>query len=314
MSIGEKLYSFGDFPYLNPVNFLWDPYNSTSLFANIPSLWSVIWYHHNPVDGFATVGGEEGFVLASNPWASGSKYNRRYTSEIEVIHNELKEQVGNQIFTSFSFNTDVYLRGLDYTVQEMEDMRGFSYLNSDTGPMDNIYQHLETMTKEFSPGFQSFVLWNSHQCSGEVDLNYFGSDINSITANNFAQTPAPNGWSVVGNIRKNGADWCVNRFRDIVRNSGISDKIGVLGTNTSNVPQTYFANLLSGNVWTGKNLWIQSGMSEYLNPLILDPNHPRRKFVDKWIALRLICRNRNKIVNLLSTKVDTRKYHRHEKK
>jgi len=40
----------------------------------------------------------------------------------------------------------------------------------------------------------------------------------------------------------------------------------------------------------------------------------KRKFVDKWIAIRLICKQSRNIVNLLSTSVGIRKYHRHEQK
>ena len=55
-------------------------------------------------------------------------------------------------------------------------------------------------------------------------------------------------------------------------------------------------------------------MSEYLNPLALNYNAQSRKFVDKWMAIRLICKTAQNFVNLLSTNVGIRKYHRHEKK
>ena len=117
----------------------------------------------------------------------------------------------------------------------------------------------------------------------------------------------------------------INKFRDIVRDGANTSMASVLGSQTTGIPQVYFGltdNNTSTNpiefeeeggpAITGRDMWIHSGMSEFLNPLILNVNNPRRKFVDKWIALRLICRNKNNIVNLLSTKVGTRKYHRHE--
>ena len=68
----------------------------------------------------------------------------------------------------------------------------------------------------------------------------------------------------------------------------------------------------------GEQIWVNSGMSEFLNPLIINTGDSRapvsgRKFVDKWIAIRLICNSTQNLVNLLSTKVGTRKYHRHDK-
>ena len=51
-------------------------------------------------------------------------------------------------------------------------------------------------------------------------------------------------------------------------------------------------------------------MTEYLNEIMLDPTLEGRKFVDKWIAIRLICKQSQFFVNLLSTKVGARKYHR----
>ena len=60
----------------------------------------------------------------------------------------------------------------------------------------------------------------------------------------------------------------------------------------------------------GYQTWIHSGMTEYLNEIMLDPTLEGRKFVDKWIAIRLICKQSQFFVNLLSTKVGARKYHR----
>ena len=319
-NIGENLYSFGDFPYLNPVNFMWDPQTSGQI-SSIPRLFGNIYRHHSDAIGLNS-GGAGFYNIIPEGWQCGTRYERRYTNEIEVIHNEDPET--NKIFTNFSFNTDVFKQGFDQLVQQSEDLNAFSYLNSDTGELDNIYNYTDTRTRIFSPGFDSFVVWNSHQASGEIDFKYFGSD-NPNYVPFGGVVPPQTGWSTIGNIRKNGADWSVNKFRDIVRDGANTSMASVLGSQTTGIPQVYFGltdNNTSTNpiefeeeggpAITGRDMWIHSGMSEFLNPLILNVNNPRRKFVDKWIALRLICRNKNNIVNLLSTKVGTRKYHRHE--
>ena len=56
------------------------------------------------------------------------------------------------------------------------------------------------------------------------------------------------------------------------------------------------------------------GMYEPQNLEYLDLEKPwnlQKKFVDKWIGIRLICDNsRNNLVNLYSASVGARKYHR----
>jgi hypothetical protein len=114
-------------------------------------------------------------------------------------------------------------------------------------------------------GFDTFVVWNSHQNSGYRDLVY------------------------LQNIRRNGSEWNVSYFRDIF-----------MGNNTTALAHT---------------IWAHAGMTEYVNPNAINYiASNNRKFVDKWIAIRLICKNQQNFINLLSTKVGIRKYHRNEKK
>ena len=61
-------------------------------------------------------------------------------------------------------------------------------------------------------------------------------------------------------------------------------------------------------------MFLVDGMKEDLNPVYLNLNKPwhlQKKFVDKWVGIRLICDNtRNNLVNLYSVSVGARKYYR----
>jgi len=229
----------------------------------------------------------------------------------------------DKIYHNFSFDSTVLNYHMDENVEDLSiegsgnpPILPLSGLGTTNGFIDDVY-HNVPITEMFDPGFASFVLWNSHQCSGEVDLIYYPQNDGNVATQSPQGIAA--GWSTVGNVRKNGSDWCVNKFRDMVVDSGNIAGINITGENVFNIPQVY-ENVIDPSVSTnpsmGRSIWVHSGMTEMLNPLIFDNNattNPKRKFVDKWIALRLICRNRQNIVNLLSTKVGTRKYHRHDK-
>ena len=63
-----------------------------------------------------------------------------------------------------------------------------------------------------------------------------------------------------------------------------------------------------------KPMFIVDGMHELQNLEYINLDKPwytQRKFVDKWIGVRLICDNsRNNLVNLYSTSVEARKHYR----
>ena len=209
------------------------------------SIWlgNEIWWHHPP-----------GYLYQPN-----QRFKHRYTQEIEVIHNEANDV--NKLFYNFGYNVDVYRYGMPESLDISE--AGDQY-DTNMQPLIDTY-HAVPHDELHDMGFDTFVVWNSHQNSGYRDLVY------------------------LQNIRRNGSEWNVSYFRDIF-----------MGNNTTALAHT---------------IWAHAGMTEYVNPNAINYiASNNRKFVDKWIAIRLICKNQQNFINLLSTKVGIRKYHRNEKK
>ena len=142
-------------------------------------------------------------------------------------------------------------------------------------------------------GFTSFFMYNTFQLSGEEDLEY------------------------LINIRRVGNNWKVNRFRDMA----------AIATDTSAYYTSTNTNIIGG-VNTGtitsssiNNMFSVTGMDEpinnsYLNLLpTTNQNHKRwferKKFMDKWAGIRLICdNNQNNLLNLYSASIGVRKIYR----
>jgi len=148
-------------------------------------------------------------------------------------------------------------------------------------------------------GFTSYFLYNSFQASGESILEY------------------------LINTRYIGNSWKINNFRDM---SAVVDQTGSTGTAPTtglNIPNTstyYMSTNLNviGGTNTGtlttstvNNMFIYNIMYKDINPLYLDLNKSwdqKRKFIDKWVGIRLIYDNiTNNLLNLYSTSVATRK-------
>ena len=134
-------------------------------------------------------------------------------------------------------------------------------------------------------GFSSLYIYNTTQLSGNVALDYL------VTT------------------RKIGNAWKVNKFRDMAANFEYiggyyaNQQVNVVGeVNTSAISTMQVP------------MFLVDGMNENINPVYLNLNKPwhlQKKFVDKWVGIRLICDNRrNNLVNLYSVSVGARKYHR----
>lgn len=123
--------------------------------------------------------------------------------------------------------------------------------------------------QQFHPGFTSFYAYNTTQISGEIDLLY------------------------LNNIRKTDNNWNVNAFRDlsaITYNSGLaSGQINVQG------------DFYNGTFTTlpTEPMFSEEGV---INSNYIDSNKPwyeQRKFVDKFLGIRLIANNLSKnLINL----------------
>lgn len=123
--------------------------------------------------------------------------------------------------------------------------------------------------QQFSPGFTSFYVYNTTQISGETDFVY------------------------LTNIRKTDNTWNVNAFRDlsnVVANTGLAaGQINVQG-----VP--YTGTLVPTSI---EPMFLSEGIinSNYINSN--KPWYEQRKFVDKFLGIRLIANNLSRnLINL----------------
>jgi hypothetical protein len=131
--------------------------------------------------------------------------------------------------------------------------------------------------QEFNPGFTSFYVYNTTQMSGEVRLVY------------------------LNNIRKTDSNWNVNAFRDLSAvevNSSLSvGQVDVQG----NIYNTSTTIISSEPMFTSEGI---------INPNYINSNKPwyeQRKFVDKFLGIRLISNNLSRnLINLYTVSVASR--------
>jgi hypothetical protein len=124
--------------------------------------------------------------------------------------------------------------------------------------------------------FNKYYIYNNHQNSGVVEFKY------------------------LQNLRRVEGSWSFNDFRDLVKynkNFTLSDnEYNISGGFNNNVLTPYFT-----------NMFLQEGV---INPEILDTTKPwyeKKKFSDKFIAVRLIGENLTNLVNLYSVNASFRK-------
>ena len=179
----------------------------------------------------------------------------------------------------------------------------FEFIHNDLKSQSNLLFNFEYTADVYNNaginilqnGFTSYFLYNSFQASGESIIEY------------------------LINTRYIGNSWKINNFRDM---AAVVDQTGntTTGLNISNTSTYYMStnpNVMGGtNVGTLttstiNNMFIYNGMYKTINPLYLDLNKSwdqKRKFIDKWVGIRLIYDNiTNNLLNLYSTSVATRK-------
>jgi hypothetical protein len=135
-------------------------------------------------------------------------------------------------------------------------------------------------------GFTQYFLYNTFQMSGTQDLEY------------------------LINTRRIGNNWKINKFRDMAALALDTSKYYMsLNTNVTGVVNTGTVTSSSIN-----NMFIYDGMSKTINAAYLDLAknwNLQRKFIDKWVGIRLIYNNiSNNSLNLYATDVVVRKMHR----
>ena len=179
----------------------------------------------------------------------------------------------------------------------------FEFIHNDLKSQSNLLFNFEYTADVYNNrgvnvlqnGFTSYFLYNSFQASGESIIEY------------------------LINTRYIGNSWKINNFRDM---AAVVDQTGntITGLNIPNTSTYYMSpnpNVMGGtNVGTLttsniNNMFIYNGMYKDMNPLYLDLNKSwdqKRKFIDKWVGIRLIYDNiTNNLLNLYSTSVATRK-------
>tara|TARA_R110002167_G_scaffold3363_1_gene16262 strand:- start:3544 stop:5418 length:1875 start_codon:yes stop_codon:yes gene_type:complete len=138
-------------------------------------------------------------------------------------------------------------------------------------------------------GFTSFFIFNTFQMSETAALEY------------------------LINIRRVGNNWKINGFRDMAA-IALDNTAGgyYMSTTTPNIiGGTNVGTITTSNT---QNMFEYDGMFKTVNPLYLDLGKNwdlQRKFIDKWVGIRLIYDNiTNNLLNLYSTSVGARKLHR----
>ena len=132
---------------------------------------------------------------------------------------------------------------------------------------------LRQYDNKFDTGFTSFFVYNTTQNSSEIALSY------------------------LSNIRKTDNTWVTNAFRDL---SAIS-----FNTNMAQGQINIHGDLYTGTYTTSntETMFLSEGV---INPNYLDLNKPwyeQRKFVDKFLGIRLISNNQAKnLINLYTAK------------
>jgi hypothetical protein len=174
-------------------------------------------------------------------------------------HSDLNNP-GRFYGTTYNFEIDCI-----FTVPVNAVFSGFKY----TADVFNKTNARLAVEQQFSPGFTSFYAYNTTQISGEVDLVY------------------------LNNIRKTDTNWNVNAFRDlskIASNSGLA--VGQI--NVQGIPYTSTSAPTSV-----EPMFLSEGI---INSNYIDSNKPwyeQRKFVDKFLGIRLIANNLSKnLINL----------------
>jgi len=170
----------------------------------------------------------------------------------------------------------------------------FEFIHNDLSSIDQLYSSFNYTLEAFNSdginilnhGFTSFYLYNTLQLSEEYNLEY------------------------LINTRRVGNNWKVNKFRDMA----------ALATDTSSYYTATGSNIIggtnTGTITTSStnNMFTISGMNETINSNYIDSTKnwdKKKKFIDKWIGIRLIYNNiSNNLLNLYSTNVEARKFYR----
>jgi len=168
------------------------------------------------------------------------------------------------------------------------------FIHNENKSIDTLTSNISYVAETFNQanvnilehGFTDFFLYNTLQASGTTEIEY------------------------LINTRRVGNSWTINQFRDMA----------ALTTNTTPYYMSPNINILGGtNTGTEttsstNSMFDVAGMVETPNGAYLNMAKTwdkQRKFMDKWLGIRLIYDNKqNNLLNLYSTSVGARKVHR----
>ena len=202
-------------------------------------------------------------------------------SETMWSHSEVSD-VGNFYGMLYPFEFEfVFNKAKD----EDKVFYNFEY-TADVYTSENVLLH--------NQGFDSFFVYTTHQLSGEEPLEY------------------------LMNIRRVGNEWKVNKFRDISTLITNTDDyyIGPHSGSNYGVPGANVAGSFTTEVVTTQeiNMFTVSGMNKTINTSFINSSkswNRRRKFIDKWVGIRLIYSNSTKnLIYLYATDVAARQFYR----
>ena len=207
-----------------------------------------------------------------------------------VVYQEWQHYVQNNISEAD------WLTTLDHKPFEFEFIHN-EFKDSDT-LLSSFNYTLETFNQAdvsvLEHGFTSYFIYNTFQISGENLLEY------------------------LVNTRRIGNNWKINKFRDLAR---LEDQNNILNTpNTSDYYMSTNANIIggtnTGTITTSSTntMFTIDGMNKDINLAYLNLTknwNLQRKFIDKWVGIRLIYNNiSNNLLNLYATDVVVRKMYR----
>jgi hypothetical protein len=201
-----------------------------------------------------------------------SEYMYSFDSNSIYEHSDITNP-SNFYGSIYNFEIDCIFTGeVKRTQQGVMSTKGASKLYSSFGYTLDVFTKLNIVSQpvqQFDPGFTSYYVYNTTQISGEETIQY------------------------LSNIRKVDAEWTLNNFRDLAS----------MGPNSNlNAGQiTVSGKLYRETVTTSTTdqMFLSEGI---INTDYIDYNklwYERRKFVDRFIGIRLIYNNSTRnLINL----------------
>ena len=229
-----------------------------------------------------------------NVWASFHDYvPYKYTRSKDVLSSFNKGSSYLWLHNSESNRGSFY--SVDYASE-------FEFIYNGSKDLNKVVYSFEYTVDVFDtsnslihdPAFSSFYVYNTHQISDEQPVEY------------------------MINTRRIGNEWKINKFRDLALlvNSTSSEYTGPFTGSNFGVPGASVAgtNISSVETTSAANMFTIDGMSETINAAFINATkswNKQRKFVDKWVGIRLKYDNiTKKLINLYSTDVAAKKFYR----